>query len=345
MKTLYRILKSIAFYTMLLTGCTKTEGGDYTILSQTEISFSPSFSATAVDAKSFLYDDSNIIQEEKGNFMVTAYKTGTSQRHFRGFDRIYYFKDAGQWRFYDKDENDFYKRYWPESYGLDFFAYMPYVLVNCHVTPGGYTEGKGPAFSCNLPTDQTNMEKAVEFVYAYATGQTAETAGGNVNLTFVHPLSAVVFKLGNAHGNTKIHSIGFKNLYHQGTFTVSPSESIQSGISAAHWTITGSPAAPSITVDRIVPDLQIGSTIGGPYLVIPQSISNDAGDVKLTISFTWNDTPVNAEVSPATGTLSSWEPGKKYTYTLNLGDPMEDVIAKVSVEPWKGGYDNDINVQ
>ena len=334
----------ILLLTVFAVSCIRTADHDETG-SEKEISFSPGFSATAAEAKSFLYDSSNMIQDGHGNFMVTAYKTGKPDKYFLNFDRIYYFQDAGQWRFYDEDENDFYKRYWPVSYGLDFFAYMPYDLVNCHVTPGGYTEGKGPAFACNLPTDKTNMEKAVEFVYAYATGQTAGTAGGNVNLTFVHPLSAVVFKLGNAHGNTEIHSIGFKNIYHQGTFTATPSESVQSGITSADWSITGSPAAPSITVGRIVPDLQIGSTIGGPYLVLPQSLSNTAGGVKLTISFTWNGITTNAEVSPATGTLTSWEPGKIYTYTLNLGDPKEDVIANVSVEPWAGGYDNDINVQ
>jgi len=340
----------IFLLTVFAVSCIRTADHDETG-SEKEISFSPGFSATAVEAKSFLYDSSNMIQDGHGNFMVTAYRTGTSQRHFLyqghslGFDQIYYFKDADEWRFYDAGINNFYKRYWPESYGLDFFAYMPYDLTDCHVTPGGYSEGKGPAFSCNLPIDQTNMEKAVEFVYAYATGQTDETADGKVNLTFVHPLSAVVFKLGNAHGNTTVHSIGFKNIYHQGTFTATPSESVQSGITSADWTITGSPAEPSITVNRIVPDLQIGSTIGGPYLVLPQSLSNTAGGVKLAISFTWNGDTTNAEVSPATGTLTSWEPGKIYTYTLNLGDPKEDVIANVSVDPWAGGYDNDINVQ
>lgn len=328
--------------TILAISCTRTADHE---TAEDEILFSPGFSASMSEVRSFLYDSGNIIHDGKGDFTVMAYRTGTSQNHFNSYERIYWFKDTGQWRFYDEASNSFHVRYWPKSYGLDFFAYMPYDLnQNCHTTLGDYSEGEGPTFSCTLPTVQKDMEAAAEFVYAYATEQTAETDNGKVNLSFVHPFAAVIFKLGNAHGNTTIHSIGFKDIYRSGTFTVTPEESVQSGISAEDWEKSGEPADASISVGRAVPEeIQIGSVIGGPYIVLPQALTGS--DVKLTISFTWNGVTTNAEISPTSGSLTSWEPGIRYTYTLNLGDPKEDVIADVSVEEWKGGYDNNINVQ
>ena len=37
-----------------------------------------------------------------------------------------------------------------------------------------------------------------------------------------------------------------------------------------------------------------------------------------------------------------WDAGKKYTYSLVLGDSMEDIIVNVSVEAWVPGGDNQL---
>jgi hypothetical protein len=40
-----------------------------------------------------------------------------------------------------------------------------------------------------------------------------------------------------------------------------------------------------------------------------------------------------------------WEPGKKYTYNLDLGSSLDGVYFKVSVDPWDKIYDQIIPIE
>lgn len=246
--------------------------------------------------------------------------------------------EASEWRFYHKDANDeyFYKRYWPQTYALDFFAYMPYDLAGSHVSLN-FDE---ISFSCELPTDGEAQDATNEFVYAFSGNQTAQTNNGTVNLRFIHPFSAVRFKLGKAHGNTEVKSVGFSGIYNNGIFSNLRENTSQGDLTYSDWTPSGSTTALSVAIGKRVPDeLQLDSPMGGTYLVLPQSL--DA--VKITVSFNWEGDR-NAEVSLGSGKV--WEPGKIYTYTLNLGDNQEDILMDVSVEEWdKIKYDNVVEVE
>lgn len=322
--------------------CSKTSSDAGNIAEGREIIFSTSISTAAVPAKSFLYDESNIIDSEgHGNFSVVTYMTGSSDRFYTDTDRVYWFQDAAEWRFYHNDGQGeyFYERYWPTGSGLDFFAYMPYDLDGCHTSLGNYIDGKGPTFSCDLPTDKDGQDSASEFVYAFATGQTYETGNGNVSLNFIHPYSAVRFRLGKAHGNTTINSVGFNGIHTSGSFTVSPDKATQTSLVPGDWTNKGVKKPMNITIGKTVPDQQqLESEMGGPYIVMPQTLEG----VKITVDYDWNGN-VKAEVELDSD--ASWIPGKIYTYTLHLGDNQEDVTADVSVEPWAGDYRTDISVE
>ena len=301
-----------------------------------EMTFSPAFTAVTVPAKAGLYDGDNLISaDHKGDFSVTAYKAGTSQRHFLGMERIFYMyypddPSASRWRFYNSETNSFYERYWPLTYALDFFAYMPYDLADSHVS----VDADAQTFSCDLPYDKSGQDSAREFVYAFERGQTYDIDEGNVNLEFTHPFSAVNFMLGQAHGNTEIHNVGLTGICNKGTFSF-PSET---------WEYTAPVVDLDIEVGKTVgasgnAGIQLNSHIGGPYLVVPQA----TGGIYVTVSFTWNGTTVNASVPLEEG---NWLPGRIYTYKLTLGDNQEDIIADVSVVPWEViDYRNDIDIE
>lgn len=326
MKAPFGILITAIFLLTLTTACTKTGDGTDGMDSGHEIMFTPSFSASAVPSKAFLYDENNIIQNNKGDFSVTAYISGSKSLHFMQPERVsYWFQN---WVFYDADKNADYKRYWPQTYALDFFAFMPYDLTGSNVS----VDYANQQFSCTIPSDKTGQENIKEFIYAFEKEERyTEDNKGKVALEFKHPFAAVNFVLGEAHGNTAIHSVGLDNMKYTGTFD----------LPTGGWNLSDTKGLMNIEIGKTVgAGLQLNSLLGGPYLVLPQSTD----DITISTSFTWNST------EPTTGTgiigSGSWEPGHIYTYKLNLGDADEDIIADVSIEQWSiNEYKHQIDVE
>ena len=325
---------------LVICACIKDDGDMSGKETGAEINFTPAFSASAIPVKADLYDNSNIITDIdgklSGDFSVISYRSDTKARHFQYPEHVYYMhypateteNEFGEWRFL-KDGN-FYERYWPQTYALDFFAYMPYDLANSNVA----IDFDEKTFTCALPLDKAGQNSAKEFVYALKEGQTAQTDNGNVKLSFRHPFAAVNFMLGEAHGNTTIHSVGFNSISQGGTYDIYSEE----------WALSAPDSEMEIAVEKTVgaagsAGIQLETMIGGPYLVMPQSTSG----IEITVSFTWNNSTTNAEVSIGEG---NWQPGHIYTYKLNLGDNDEDILANVSVEEWKVvDYKNNIEVE
>ena len=312
-----------------------------------EILLSPSVSYEAETiSKATLYDNSNLIVEGKGNFSVTSYKAGTTDRYFLNFDRVYYFQDDQSWRFYDSTvggQGVFYQRYWP-SYPLDFFAYMPYDNQNTGVTV------LDKAIQCILPISYTEQNKAQEFVYAYAPNQSYTDANnGKVNLTFIHPFSAIRFELGAAHGNTNIEKIELRNIAYKGRLDVSTNPA-QADLANTDWDPddTDNKGTISIPVGKTVGavgsnGIQLNAKLGTDLIVLPQSITED---MKIYVDFTWNNVDYKPEIKINTRQTTPWQPGKIYTYRLNLGDSDEDIISTVTITPWTDNeYKNDIDVE
>ena len=90
-----------------------------------------------------------------------------------------------------------------------------------------------------------------------------------------------------------------------------------------------------IEVEKDIPTpINFNSPIGGPYLVAPQSIPEDA---KFVISYTRLD--LTKETKTVTlkslGGIEKWEAGKIYTYKFSLGNTEEEILFKVTTENWK----------
>ena len=140
---------------------------------------------------------------------------------------------------------------------------MPYDLSGSGIT----TNFDNKTISCELPVDMhasggnpaqdstAGQEAAQEFVYAYSPDCTYEKNNGKVNLNFIHPLSAIYFKLGEAHGNTVIHSVGLSRLHNTGTLNVSQNPT-QGDLEYSDWNIPTGATRGDMTIS-------INKTVGG----------------------------------------------------------------------------------
>lgn len=300
-----------------------------------------------------------------GNLTMHAYVSNTGTERFKS--RAWYFNKV--WRFYDGTSNKFYNHYWP-NYSMDFFAYMPWDgsgrLKNIEV--GNHVAGTGLTINCtmqgttadnNNETDDLLDPLGQETIIAYTPNKHKE----KVILHFVHPFAAVSFELKQAHRNLTINWIRFNNVYLTGTTTLNATTESNPQIS---WTGTGAPNTFTIPVGKTIPDqINFGAKIGGPYLVMPQSLTS----ATITINYTWNnektyddeignDEDYNSQnkedeknknnIYQIKRTLTGeWLAGNKYNYVLNLGDNQEEILFKVEVEPWEvtGGNNNIFDVE
>ena len=351
----------IAVIVLILTSCSDRVSPDSE--SGHAISFSLPQIVSIEKTKAFLYENDNIIDDKQNVvFSLISYKSGSNSLHFLSPERIHwqYYPSAPErstWSFYDGSR--LYNRYWPKTYALDFFAYMPYDLSGSGMT----IDSGSKEISCELPIDRPATEgneaqnstaaqsAAKEFVYAYSPDYTYETENGNVGLNFIHPVSAIYFKLGEAHGNTVIHSVGLSRLHNTGTLNVSQNLT-QNDLKYSDWNIPDGATRGDMTIsiNKTVggsgsQGIQLNSPIGGPYLVMPQATATPVSteDIDITVSFTWNGTKTDARVKLGG---DGWKPGYKYTYTLTLGDNEEDILANVHVVPWNEvEYKNNIEIE
>ena len=300
-----------------------------------------------LQTKATLFDGGDCLTDKEkggGDFRLYAYMDGTDTPVINNA-RVNHIVNNGVLGWYFRDENGtpgvesddkIVDYYWPLGATMDFYGYMPMDVSGPGITLGAYSATAGPSFSCSLPLDNAGQENVKEFIYAYTPDQTVATQNANdgVRMNFKHPLSCVVFRLGESY-RIKINSISLTNIYNTGDF------------SAGAWTGTGSQDKTlCLEYGKSVPeDINYNSLIGGPYLVLPQSFATD--DSRLVLNYDYGSSLGKTASLPIRGlSLEGWKPGKKYIYTLSMGDSGEEVVFSVKVDEWDViGYKNEIDVE
>ncbi len=296
-----------------------------------------------------------------GDFTVSAYIAGNGPnagKQYIADARVNYFKAAGDWRFATMSGGliNYFDYYWPKDEKLNFFAHMPMDASQAAVTGKGYTNGQ-PWFSfslplyaydldpdpedadTNVPASSPNQETLREFIYAYTPGQdkAEQDVNDGVQLQFRHPFAALYFDLGKSY-RMKLKSLTVMNIGFEGEYSYDGSD----------WELTQTGAGNlyiSVMADVPSDELNFNSHIGGPYIVMPQDVTND---VKLRIigSRLGGEVYDHTVSLAALGLPEKWEAGMKYTYTLNLGEADEEILFKVRVEEWDVvDYKNEIDVE
>ena len=353
------IYSTIVLFT-LLAACTNNEADNMFESSGNAIELVLSQKKHNIESRANIYNQDSALYKEQyggGNFWVKAYPDNSSTDYINS--RVWYFADGKKWWF--RKGNEWYDCYWPKNSKLNFFAYMPWVADSAATTIGDYSYANGPTFSCNLPLDNTaqamNQNKVWEFMYAFTRDKKDEI----VPLNFVHPMSAVYFKLKQSHRDLTIHSLGFEKIYNKGTFCYDEETTQENGANFTSgftcdncWTPVNEPRQRmNINIEKTIPEnINFDAEIGGPYIVMPQLFegNNAADTLTLYVTYTW-DTEINTTRGIAlkkvhSATEQGWQPGKKYTYILDLGDNQEEILFRVMVEPWKvENYKDTIDIE
>lgn len=249
--------------------------------------------------------------------------------------------------------------YWPGNLAVNFFAYMPLdqtgisdrdVETGESVTAatgiqlqGGkvftYTD-RAPVIKIQVPTAD-NQKALKEFIYAYAEAQNQEANGeAGVALTFQHPLSAIYLKVNSAFDKMKLLSVTFKNICTSGTGTCG------TGSTAWEYDATSNTDF-TITVNKTMgDDLRIGRVYENPILMLPQPLTSRtdiASDATAVIRYQkWDESAgalgsVKEVELSMTNTVKTWESGKAYIYSLELGTDDSAIIG-ATVEDWIKPY-------
>ena len=272
-----------------------------------------------------------------GGFKLYAY-TRNSDTPFINGTKVCY---QNGWRFFAYP--DFIEYYWPQTGTFDFFALMPYGDRQKNITKVEYNKTLGKVtLTCEMQTTTESLDdpNGQETIFAFTPTLSKESREANMH--FVHPFSAVNFKLEKSHSKLTINSIKFEKIYLDGSITLSDKTTAGTNV---EWSTQGrSKATFTIPVDKAVGEgegkIYYGDDIGENFLVMPQTFTDQA---QITITYTWK----NETKSFSHPLIGGWEAGNKYLYKLSLGDNTQDeIFLDVEVEPWKpGGAKNEIDVE
>lgn len=235
--------------------------------------------------------------------------------------------------------------YWPSnaSQQLDFYAYAP------TTTTGVTIDNTGKKITSYTPS--TTVADQKDLVIAYNTGTKTANEASGVPLLFKHALSQIEVKAKCANANMKVEIIGVKvvSVAKDGTFTF-PTATTQSGtgheLALGLWNTASSqktaymvrnsaPVELTKTAQSLMPSTsgtfmlipqaitpwnkQNNATTAGSYISVLCRISNVSGDNEtLIFPTTAGKYGFSAVAIGTTDSDKTWEPGKKYVYTLEF---------------------------
>lgn len=234
--------------------------------------------------------------------------------------------------------------YWPSnaSQQLDFYAYAPTTTIGVTI------DNTGKKITSYTPS--TTVADQKDLVIAYNTGTKTANEASGVPLLFKHALSQIEVKAKCANANMKVEIIGVKvvSVAKDGTFTF-PTATTQSGQGKelartlwapgsekiAYMVKNSAPVELTKTAQSLMPSTsgtfmlipqaitpwnkQNNATTAGSYISVLCRISNVSGDNEtLIFPTTAGKYGFSAVAIGTTDNDKTWEPGKKYIYTLEF---------------------------
>lgn len=307
----------------LVSACSKSEADK----PDNSISFSP------VAARATKGIISGTTYPEGETFVVSAYHEGTNA-YFEDLTASYSLTQNGI-KLWATSQN----QYWPLSGSLDFYAYSPSSASSYGVDIDA-TNG----VTATDYTVQDNTQMTTDLCYASATVADCENHPDSVPLTFSHALSQVVFRVkaagyystASSTVTLSMTSLALKGIYSVGDLNQGTWENLGS---EHNYTLSGTPIELTYNGSNQPETVDVCA-----YLFLPQELGPNAAisvgyNIVQRVSgtdYTLENTPVTI---PLGSSLTQWEPGKKYIYTLNIG--MNNVITfTASTVGWQDDGDN-----
>lgn len=291
-----------------------------------EISIQTDVRKMAEGTRAATYENVTDLQSE-AHFTCTAFEAGTLTPYIPTTTVDW---DSGETRWEFNGGASHY--YWPlpatngGAYpSLDFFGYMP-SMANLsteapYIGSVSYTAAHNVTFTCSsLPMTKAEQDAIKEFMFGMALDQSYNNAAIGVPLQFQHPFARIKLILSSEQADVTIHSITFKDIKNNGSFTYNHSASTST------WTPSDEYTDLVLTLNA---DFTANAAIG-TYIIIPQEW---AGVIVVDADcLFWGD-KVNYP-SLTTTVPTTWQPGNSYTYTFNISpDDLKVNISKFT-EQW-----------
>lgn len=287
---------------------------------------------TTTDFKVYAFDDA-------GNAFMGNNDNTEEDAHAHNGVLVNYDNVKSVWKYANPSD----LRYWPDSQ-LDFYAVSPGTVHEDLVGYCNWKINKVKQTITYISFDEysaSSTHQNLDVMYAVAKGKTK--ANGKVNLAFKHILSQVLFKAKTNDDKleVQINGIKFHNFQTGGTFTIPAGEP-----QITDWSQTGSVKFNlTVGMNGTATVTNTGTDVfTKPMLFVPQTLTawtpntesrTDADNANPTHSYLAISCRIKQNNSYLFGkndyeTLyvpfsATWEPGKRYVYTLIFG----------------GGYDKD----
>lgn len=311
----------------------------------------PTFHKIQTSTRGSVYTDITDLQKAATDIRVTAKYTSDHSTVYINNERLQY-KD-GVWTIN--------KYFWIPDTHLDFFAEV--VAGNGDMT--NFTSAKSNitnyTFDYTVPTD---ISKQYDYIYATSLNKYKE----DIPLNFTHALSQIVFEASVSENWTVyIQSITIKNVLSKGTFTYKneaergnewsnqqtytdypftlSTPKVFNGASAAERLLAVNDYRLVLLPQTLTPwvlgtskeTIATADANHHSYLEISCRIKNNADD-----SWYAGSSDYSKIYTPLSGT---WEPNKKYTYTLQFGagynssgdKTIDQVTMSVKIDDWTTG--------
>lgn len=268
--------------------------------------------------------------------------------------------------------------YWPKDGSLNFYAVSPATITE-GVTTYSWDIQKATktiTYICFDEYNRTDGKGNPDVMYAIKKDQTQSTQAGKVNLIFQHILSQVVFQAKTVNSDMEVYikEIKIKNFKLGGTFTI-PTDG--SSPSQSNWAlgdvwkltaftvITKSDADPIKITGTEATDISSKT----PMLFVPQPLTGWDVEHKIADADTNGESYliINCKIKQKNDYLhgketqyedlfvpfgTSWEPGKRYIYTLIFGGGydkdghsiLQPINFEAEVDTWKNADETiDVN--
>lgn len=251
-------------------------------------------------------------------------------------------KVNAQWR------NSAARYYWPIVGRVGFYA----------LYPSSFEDGVSVAWNAGLKVDDyvisndiNHGDNAIDLMYSFVeSGKTSVAAP----LVFQHALSQLEFWFKQANyyegAEIKVNSITLKNLYLKGDFTYihknlpdnssigwSFEEETTSATFGYNPTNPTNPTGAGLIIPNVIDNgiTQEAAQFGESTLFLPQSIGSKKADLSITITQNGLATEAITYIIPIDlekGTVTSWDMGKKYVYTINFN--LDEILFDPEVSKW-----------
>ena len=239
------------------------------------------------------------------------------------------------------------KHYWPETAALNFFAYAP-------VTSSQIAKTNYRTFTV---TPSATVADQDDLIYANTNGKTKASNENGVVLNFRHAESKICAKVYNSDNTLTVNAVDWKIAYVSPTGTFTYANETAAGTDAwnngtsqnlllpfATWSDR---AAASLATQYIAPASAINfdgaqttpEAMEGEMILVPQQLTGYTGydvntvnaegkyplngayiAVKMTVANKADGTIIIGDKWCVWPISTLWEPGKKYTYVIDLGN-------------------------